>query len=132
MDRQSTGVAWAGMEDWVRDADPFDRTCPSRALLASLGDKWSILIILSLDGEQLRYGELEQAVDGISPKMLTQRLRRLVDDGILVRWEFDEVPPHVAYELTDLGRSLLPVFYPFIGWLIDHTRDVEEHHGSGG
>ncbi len=115
MDRQSTGVPWAGMEDWVRDADPFDRTCPSRALLASLGDKWSILIILSLDGEQLRYGELEQAVD-----------------GILVRWEFDEVPPHVAYELTDLGRSLPPVFYPFIGWLIDHTRDVEEHRGSGG
>lgn len=120
------------MKDWVREADPFDRTCPSRGLLATLSDKWSILIILSLDGQQLRYGEIEQAVDGISPKMLTQRLRMLVDDGFLVRWEFEEIPPRVAYELTELGRSLLPVFYPLIGWLIDHTRDVEEHRSCRG
>ncbi len=118
------------MDDWVRDADPFDRTCPSRRLLARLADKWTILIILALDGEQLRYRELEQAVDGISPKMLTHRLRMLVDDGLIARWSFDAVPPHVAYELTDSGRSLLPVFYPFIGWLIDHTWDVEEHRDS--
>lgn len=115
------------MYHWARDVDPFDRTCPSRGLLASLADKWSILIIVSLDGQELRYSDLDHAVDGISPKMLTQRLHSLVDDGLVRRVAHDEIPPRVVYSLTDLGASLLPVFYPLVGWLIEHTAEVEEY-----
>ncbi|GAB2504013.1 putative HTH-type transcriptional regulator YtcD [Corynebacterium atrinae] len=115
------------MDSWARDVDPFDRTCRSRGLLATLADKWSILIIVSLDGQHMRYSDLDQAVDGISPKMLTQRLHTLVGDGLIRRIAHDEIPPRVVYSLTELGSSLLPVFYPFVGWLIEHTADVEDY-----
>lgn len=115
-------------QDWTRRYDPFDRTCPSRGLLNSVGDKWAILIVLSLADGPLRYGRIEQVVDGISQKMLSQRLRTMTEDGLIGRWAYEEVPPRVEYELTDLGRSLLPVAQALVDWVADHYDTVRGHH----
>lgn len=114
--------------DWAGSYDPFDRTCPSRALLDSVGDKWTILIVLALEEGPRRYGRIEEAVDGISQKMLSQRLRRMTGDGLIARWAYEEVPPRVEYELTDLGRSLLPVAQALVDWVADHYATVTQHH----
>lgn len=115
------GVSAPG--DW----DPFSRTCPSRRLLDSIGDKWAILILLALEGRPLRYGEIEHAVDGISQKMLSQRLRTLAFDGLVSRTAHTEIPPRVVYELTDLGRSALPALRGLYDWTVANMSRIEEH-----
>lgn len=115
-------------QDWAGRYDPFDRTCPSRGLLNAVGDKWTILIVLALADRPLRYGQIVQAVDGISEKMLSQRLRTMTGDGLLARWAFEEIPPRVDYELTDLGRSLLPVAQALVDWVADNYETVGRHH----
>lgn len=110
--------------------DPFARDCPSRGLLDSIGDKWSILIVLALaDGAQ-RYGELAKAVGGISQKMLAQRLHLLVDDGLITRTEYRAIPPRVEYELTPLGQSAVPVFRGLVDWVVSHVAEVRESRGE--
>lgn len=85
----------------------YERDCPSRQVLDRIGDTWSLLIIGSLADGSRRYTELAQRIDGVSPKMLTQTLRGLERDGLVIRTVHAVVPPRVDYELTALGRSLL-------------------------
>lgn len=91
--------------------------CSIRHILDRFGDKWSILII-SLLGHQgkLRFNELSQQIGDISQKMLTVTLRSLEADGLVSRKLFPEIPPRVEYELTDLGRSLLPHIEQLAEW----------------
>lgn len=91
-------------DSWEGDA--FDPECPTRVILDRVGDKWTVLIIEILDGSPKRFGEIRQAIGGITPKVLTSTLRSLVADGLVTRQSFGEVPPRVEYSLTDLGRSL--------------------------
>ncbi|WP_167194847.1 MULTISPECIES: winged helix-turn-helix transcriptional regulator [Brevibacterium] len=91
-------------ESWEGDA--FDPECPTRVILDRVGDKWTVLIIEILDDSPKRFGEIRQAIGGITPKVLTSTLRSLVADGLVTRQSFGEVPPRVEYSLTDLGRSL--------------------------
>lgn len=91
-------------ESWEGDA--FDPECPTRVILDRVGDKWTVLIIEILDDSPKRFGEIRQAIGGITPKVLTSTLRSLVADGLVIRQSFGEVPPRVEYSLTDLGRSL--------------------------
>ena len=91
-------------DSWEGDA--FDPECPTRVVLDRVGDKWTVLIIEILDDGPKRFGEIRQAIGGITPKVLTSTLRSLVADGLVTRQSFGEVPPRVEYSLTDLGRSL--------------------------
>lgn len=91
-------------DSWEGDA--FDPECPTRVILDRVGDKWTVLIIEILDDSPKRFGEIRQAIGGITPKVLTSTLRSLVADGLVTRQSFGEVPPRVEYSLTDLGRSL--------------------------
>ena len=91
-------------DSWEGDA--FDPECPTRVILDRVGDKWTVLIIEILDDGPKRFGEIRQAIGGITPKVLTSTLRSLVADGLVTRQSFGEVPPRVEYSLTDLGRSL--------------------------
>lgn len=88
------------------EGDAFDPECPTRVILDRVGDKWTVLIIEILDDSPKRFGEIRQAIGGITPKVLTSTLRSLVADGLVTRQSFGEVPPRVEYSLTDLGRSL--------------------------
>ena len=85
--------------------DLFAELCPCRSLLDLLGNKWSTLTIGALDEGPQRFGELQHTLAGISPKVLTQTLRRLEDHGLVVREICAEVPLRVEYSLTLLGAD---------------------------
>ncbi|WP_030176588.1 MULTISPECIES: helix-turn-helix domain-containing protein [Actinomycetes] len=85
--------------------DVYSATCPCRPILDLLADKWSALIIGALENGPMRFGELKSRLQGVSPKVLTAALRRLESGGFLTRTVLPEVPLHVEYELTDLGRG---------------------------
>lgn len=88
------------------EGNAFDPECPTRIVLDRVGDKWTVLIIGTLDDGPRRFNEIRLAIGGITPKVLTSTLRSLVADGLVSREVFAEVPPRVEYALTELGRSL--------------------------
>ena len=97
--------------------------CPIRNILARLCDKWSLLVIYTLDKAgkgAVRFKELQRAIPDISQKMLTVTLRTLEEDGYVTRTVYAEVPPRVEYALTHRAYSLLPHFDALIGWAIDN------------
>jgi DNA-binding HxlR family transcriptional regulator len=99
--------------------------CPIRHILDRFGDKWSILIISMLGHQgKMRFNELNQHIGDISQKMLTVTLRSLEADGLLTRKLFPEIPPRVEYELTDLGRSLLPHIEHLAQWAEQHMESI--------
>ncbi|WP_428030824.1 winged helix-turn-helix transcriptional regulator [Ancylobacter sp.] len=75
-------------------------------VLARIGDKWSVLIVMLLSGGPRRFNEMKRMIDGISQRMLTLTLRGLERDGLVSRTVFPTIPPRVDYELTPLGHSL--------------------------
>ena len=77
------------------------------AVLARVGDKWTVLVVSELGGGARRFNELRKALGSISQRMLTLTLRALERDGLVTRTVFPTIPPRVDYELTKLGRSLL-------------------------
>lgn len=104
--------------------DPYDRNCPTRALLDRLGDRWTVLVVGTLIDGPLRFGELTRKVDGISQKMLTQTLRSLERDGLVKRTVYAEIPPRVEYQLTESGRSLRVPLAALEDWIKTHMEDV--------
>ncbi|MFC0507820.1 winged helix-turn-helix transcriptional regulator [Micromonospora costi] len=103
----------------------YDRKCGSRQVLDRIGDRWSVLVVLTLADGVKRYGDLARRIDGISQKMLTQTLRGLERDGLLTREVHASVPPRVDYALTDLGRSLLDLVSGLEVWATSHLAEVE-------
>lgn len=77
--------------------------CPCRDMLDLLANKWSALILGALEEGPLRFGELKRKLEGVSPKVLSQTLKRLEEQDLLTRTVYAEVPARVDYELTDLG-----------------------------
>jgi DNA-binding HxlR family transcriptional regulator len=104
--------------------DAFLAVCPSRQLLDRLSDKWVGLVLQALANGPQRYNEVARTVAGVSQKMLTQTLRTLERDGLATRTVTPTVPVRVDYELTDLGRSLLPVMRAIKDWAEAHMDDV--------
>jgi DNA-binding HxlR family transcriptional regulator len=104
--------------------DAFLAACPTRNLLAVLTDKWVCLVLCALTDGPMRHGELGRRISGVSQKMLTQTLRGLERDGILVRTATASVPMRVDYELTDLGRSLCGPLAALKDWAEAHMDDV--------
>lgn len=100
----------------VLKPDAFLKACPSRALLARIAEKWTLLVLVALDGGPMRFGALRRRVEGVSQKMLTQTLRALERDQLLTRHLYDEMPLRVEYELTERGRGLLPLAARFKQW----------------
>lgn len=99
--------------------------CKSAAFVLSLlGDKWSVVVIVSLGGGALRFNEMKRQVRGISQRMLTSTLRNLEREGLVQRTVDPTVPPRVDYQLTDLGRSLWNVVYPLGEWASAHVSDM--------
>lgn len=100
-------------------------TCPSRTSLARIANKWTAMIVIALSGGQLRFGQVRQAVDGISGKVLAETLRDLERDGVVTRTAHDEMPPRVEYELTPLGRTLREPLTALAHWAEAHIEEVE-------
>lgn len=107
------------------DIDPYARDCPSRQLLDRIGDRWTVLVIGMLEDGPQRFSQISRRVDGISQKMLTQTLRSLEADGLVLRTAYPEIPPRVEYELTELGRSLLVPLAGLVAWAREHMEEVQ-------
>ena len=84
--------------------------------LKVLGDKWTALILLDMADSQKRFCEIERALPGISPRTLSQRLETLVEQKIITKKSFAEVPPRVEYTLTQKGRDFIPVLKQMAAW----------------
>ncbi len=94
-------------------------------VLARVGDKWSVLIVMLLGDGPKRFNEIKRLVGGISQRMLTLTLRGLERDGLVTRTVFATVPPRVDYELTDLGRSLWTPVEALGLWARTHQEEIE-------
>lgn len=98
----------------------YSRSCPCRLLLDAISGKWAVLLIESLQGGELRFGELKRRLDGISGKVLSANLRRLQDAGLIDRQVFAEVPARVEYSLTAEGRSAVEPLRGLRVWAESH------------
>ena len=83
--------------------------CPVATAVALIGGKWKLLIIRNLKMRPWRFNELQRDLEGISQKVLTDSLRQMMDDELVYRHDYQEMPPKVEYGLTELGKELLPI-----------------------
>jgi DNA-binding HxlR family transcriptional regulator len=96
------------------------------SILARVGDKWSLFVIMLLGNGPRRFNEIKRMVGGISQRMLTLTLRGLERDGLVTRTVFPTIPPRVDYELTDLGRGLWQPAEALGKWAHDHQTEIED------
>ncbi|MBB6730626.1 winged helix-turn-helix transcriptional regulator [Cohnella zeiphila] len=94
--------------------------CPVEATLSVVGGKWKVIILWRLVGGTKRFNELQRSISAITRKMLTEQLRELEKDGLIVRTVYSEVPPKVEYSLSDYGRTFLPVMQAMAQWGLVH------------
>ncbi|GII58305.1 HxlR family transcriptional regulator [Planotetraspora thailandica] len=106
--------------------DP-EQACPISPVVDIVFSRWTTPILWALHefGRQ-RFVELERRISTITPKVLTQRLRQLERDGLVVRTYHPEVPPRVEYEISELGRTLAPLFATLADWSATHLRSVDQ------
>jgi DNA-binding HxlR family transcriptional regulator len=95
------------------------------SILARIGDKWSVLIIMLLGDQPRRFNEIKRMVGGISQRMLTLTLRGLERDGLVTRTVFPTIPPRVDYELTELGRSLRDPVKKLGTWAFENLPEIK-------
>ncbi|MFI6504568.1 winged helix-turn-helix transcriptional regulator [Nonomuraea typhae] len=118
----------AGKPAWATptSVDP-ENACPIGPVVDIVFSRWTTPILWSLNehGRQ-RFVELERRIATITPKVLTQRLRQLERDGLVVRTYYPEVPPRVEYEISELGRSLAPLFAHLAEWAAGNLGQVEQ------
>lgn len=101
--------------------------CPIRDVLGRLSDKWSMLIMITLqDNGTMRFSDIHKMIEDISQRMLTVTLRTLESDGLVTRKVYAEVPPRVEYTLTGRGESLIPHIQNLVGWALDNMVDILE------
>ena len=104
----------------------YDPACPVRNVLDRFGDKWSILIIMILgEAGKMRFNGLHKSIGDISQKMLTTTLRTLETDGLISRKVFPEIPPRVEYELTEMGKTLVPHIVRLSAWADEHMPAIK-------
>jgi DNA-binding HxlR family transcriptional regulator len=105
--------------------DAFLAACPSRQVLARISDKWVTLVLCALAEGPQRYSDLGRVIAGVSQKMLTQTLRTLERDGLVVRTVTASVPVRVDYQLTPLGEGLMRAVNAVKAWAEDHIGEIE-------
>lgn len=99
--------------------------CPIRNVLSRVGDKWSLLVMLTLREEGvMRFGQLQRSVEDISQKSLSQTLHTLEEDGFVFRNVYPEVPPRVEYGVTERACSFLDSASQLIFWAQDHMEEI--------
>lgn len=101
-------------------------SCPLGKAMSALGSKWKPIIVLVIKDRKLRFGELAARIHVISRKVLTDQLREMEADGLVIREEFKEIPPRVEYSLTEKGLALLPILYLLEEWETKyHVKDLK-------
>jgi DNA-binding HxlR family transcriptional regulator len=90
--------------------------CPVATTVSLIGNKWKLLIIRNLLVRPWRFNELQKDLEGISQKVLTDSLRSMEKDGLIIRTVYDETPPRVEYSLSELGESMRPILTSMQEW----------------
>ena len=111
-------------------AGVFAADCPTRQLLDRIGDKWSVLILLLLGQQDMRFNGLKRCIGGVSQKMLSQTLRSLERDGLATRAVEPTVPVRVTYSITPLGRELLAALRLMMDWAENRMTKVAAAQAS--
>lgn len=101
---------------------PHNEHCPVETTLELIGGKYKALILWHLAEGKLRFSELRNQINGVTPKMLTQQLRELESKLLIHREVFPIVPPRVEYSLTELGKSLMPLLVAMRDWGSSYLR----------
>lgn len=106
--------------------DPHFPDCPIRNILTRISDRWSMLILFTLNGKQepMRYSDILAAIPDISQKMLTVALKNLEADGLVERHAFAEIPPRVEYNITQRAKTLMPHINSLVEWALDNLADI--------
>lgn len=118
-----------------RLAGPFSAFCPTRVLLDQLADKWSVLTLLAVTDEPVRFNVLKREIQGITQKMLGQTLRRLERNGLVERRAFPTMPVTVQYGITPLGRTLVGIVEELRSWSMENigvVRDAQHRFDTRG
>jgi DNA-binding HxlR family transcriptional regulator len=109
----------------MRKLDLNYPTCPIRNILSRISDKWSLLILCTLEmNGTMRYKELMSSIPDISQKMLSSTLKRLEEDHLITRKMYAEIPPKVEYTLTEMGKELIPSVQLMINWAQIHFEEI--------
>jgi DNA-binding HxlR family transcriptional regulator len=106
--------------------DCFSAECPSRALFDQISDKWSMLVLISLEAGPVRFNAIKRRLEGVTQKALTQCLRRLERNGLLSRHVITMSPIAVEYQITPLGLTLLLPFKVMHDWTLTKLPEVDE------
>ena len=107
--------------------------CPVEAALEALGGKWKGLILFHLKGGKRRFNELHRLISDITQRMLTRQLRELERDRIVERTVYPEIPPRVEYELSEFGKTLIPILDALYTWgekYIEQLTEIRSHNIS--
>lgn len=100
--------------------------CPVEISMDILSGKWKCLMLWHLNDGKKRYKELERLVPGVSQKMLTQQLKEMESDGLVLRTVYPEVPPRVEYSLTELGQTTFPILEMMHSWAVEQLGIKEQ------
>ncbi|MEE3244219.1 MAG: helix-turn-helix domain-containing protein [Bacteroidota bacterium] len=105
--------------------------CPVRNVMDRFGDKWSTLVLLLLeDQEVMRFNELHKTIKSVSQKMLSVTLKSLEADGLILRKQYPEIPPRVEYRLSERGQSLIPHIQSLVAWANQHMPEIKKSRAS--
>ncbi len=102
--------------------------CPVATTVSLIGSKWKLLIMRNLFIRPWRFNELHRNLEGISQKVLTDSLRSMESDGLIIRTAYPEVPPRVEYALSELGKSMHPIFDSMEQWGISYQKNYKQTH----
>lgn len=100
------------------------KNCPSRTILNHLTSRWGTLVMIVLLRGTKRFSEIRREIEGVSERMLTETLKQLEADGMILRKSFDTVPPHVEYSLTEYGIQAAEKLYALVDWLENNLNGI--------
>lgn len=111
----------------------MNEKCPARQILSTIGDKWSIIILILLDTKgTIRFNELAKLLEDVSSKVLSQTLKSLENDGLVRRTVYPQVPPRVEYNLTELSKTLLPHILSLSDWALENMDEIYQNRMNSG
>lgn len=124
MENNSPTLAPAREFGRPRHGNVFASGCPSREVMKHVTSSWGLLILIALQDGTLRFGELRRRAGGVSERMLSQTLRWLEGDGLVLRRSYPVVPPHTDYTLTPLGREVAVKVADLARWIEERLPEL--------
>ncbi len=110
-------ITYEEYQKMIQNIQPDLTNCPLSSVLEVVQGKWSLRVLFELSKkEQMRFGELKKQIGEITNTVLTNTLRCLEDANLVKREQYNEIPPHVEYSLSEAGKQIYPVFIAMVQW----------------